>query len=57
VLSQGASHESEARWLLAGELEQIGRSDEARRELALLIKSGIKDEFREKARQKLGKEP
>lgn len=55
VLSPGASYESEARWLLAGELEQIGRVDESRRELALLVKSGIKDEFSARARAKLGK--
>jgi tetratricopeptide (TPR) repeat protein len=52
-LAPGAGFETEARWLLAEELEKIGRPKEARRELELLVKSGAKDEFTEKARAKL----
>jgi tetratricopeptide (TPR) repeat protein len=55
-LSPGAGYETEARWLLAEALEKIGRHDEARRELALLVKSGAKDEFCDKARDKLKKD-
>jgi tetratricopeptide (TPR) repeat protein len=52
-LAVGASFESEARWLLAQSLEQIGRPKDARKELAKLVESGINDEFAKKARAKL----
>ena len=52
-LSLGADFESESRWLLAESLTQLGRSDGARRELAKLVASGLKDEFVEKAKEKL----
>jgi tetratricopeptide (TPR) repeat protein len=52
---EGASFESEARWLLARSLERTGKAEEARLELARLVKTGIKDEFRDKAVQRLKK--
>lgn len=55
-LSSGAAYESEARWLLAEALGQIGRERDARRELAKLVATGIKDSYTEKARAKLKKE-
>jgi tetratricopeptide (TPR) repeat protein len=54
-LATGAGFESEARWLLAGSLEQIGRPDDARKELAKLIASGLNDDFTRLARKKLEK--
>jgi tetratricopeptide (TPR) repeat protein len=54
-LSEGAAYESEARWLLAEALEKVGRTKDARRELAKLVKSGIKDQFSDLAREKLKK--
>jgi len=47
--------ESEARWLLAQSLDQIGRPDAAARELAKLVKSGNQDRFVQMAREKLKK--
>jgi hypothetical protein len=52
-LGLGADFESEARWLLAESLTQLNRPTDARRELAKLVASGLKDEFVEKAKQKL----
>jgi tetratricopeptide (TPR) repeat protein len=52
-LATGAAFESEARWLLAGSLEQIGKPEEARAELAKLLATGINDGFTKKAREKL----
>jgi TolA-binding protein len=52
-LSPGASFESEARWLLALSLEKLGRSADARRELAKLVATGIQDEYTALAKQKL----
>lgn len=49
----GAPFETEARWLLAGALEQTGKPDEAKRELMKLVKTGLRDEFTKKAREKL----
>ena len=54
-LAVGAAFESEARWLLAEALEQIGKSAEAKKELAKLTASGLNDEFTKKARAKLSK--
>ncbi|HKI35542.1 MAG TPA: PKD domain-containing protein [Gemmataceae bacterium] len=54
-LTVGASFESEARWLLAESLEQIGRKEEAKKELAKLVASGINDEFAKKAKDRLQK--
>jgi tetratricopeptide (TPR) repeat protein len=52
-LAIGADFESEARWLLALSLEQIGRADVSQKELAKLVKSGNKDRFVDMAREKL----
>jgi PKD repeat protein len=52
---EGASYESEARWLLADSLERNGMKEEARIELARLVQTGIKDEFRDKAVARLKK--
>ncbi|MBI5757355.1 MAG: PKD domain-containing protein [Planctomycetales bacterium] len=52
-LGLGADFESEARWLLSIALDQLGRPDDSRRELAKLVASGLKDEFVEKAKEKL----
>jgi hypothetical protein len=52
-LGLGADFESEARWLLADSLAQLNRPDDARRELAKLVASGLKDEFVEKAKERL----
>ena len=54
-LGVGAPFEAEARWLLAVSLEQIGRTDDANRELAKLIASGLVDPFAEQAKEKLAK--
>ena len=54
-LTAGAPFETEARWLLAEALDQLGRKDEAKRELAKLIAIGINDEFTKKAIEKLKK--
>jgi TolA-binding protein len=54
-LAVGASFESESRWLLAGSLEQIGRPDDAKKELAKLVASGLNDEFSKLAKEKLSK--
>jgi TolA-binding protein len=52
-LAPGANFESEARWLLAISLDKLGKSDEARRELAQLVATGIQDEYAKRARQRL----
>jgi tetratricopeptide (TPR) repeat protein len=52
-LAVGASFESEARWLLALSLEELGRPDDARRELARLVAIGSNDSFTELAKKKL----
>jgi tetratricopeptide (TPR) repeat protein len=52
-IAVGASFETEARWLLAEGLEQIGKKDEARRELAKLLATGLTDAYTKKAREKL----
>jgi tetratricopeptide (TPR) repeat protein len=54
-LSAGAAYESEARWLRAGSLEKLGRTQEAKQELARLVALGLKDEFSLKARERLQK--
>jgi tetratricopeptide (TPR) repeat protein len=54
-LTMGASFETEARWLLAEALDQTGRKDEAKRELAKLVAIGVNDEFTKKAIEKLKK--
>jgi tetratricopeptide (TPR) repeat protein len=56
-LSSGAGYESEARWLLAESLDRLGEHAKARRELARLVATGIKDRFTDMARAKLKKEP
>ena len=53
AVTTGAPFETEARWLLAEALEQTGKADEAKRELAKLVKTGLNDEFTKKAREKL----
>jgi tetratricopeptide (TPR) repeat protein len=52
-LTVGAEFETEARWLLAQALEWLGRKDDARRELAKLVATGLDDDYSRKARQKL----
>lgn len=52
-LAIGADFETEAYWLLAQSLEQLGRSSEAQRELGRLAACGIDDNFTRMARQKL----
>jgi hypothetical protein len=52
-LAVGAAFESEARWLLATSLQKLNRPEEARRELAKLIASGIQDDFTRMAKEKL----
>lgn len=54
-LAVGADFETEARWLLAEALEKLGKKDEAKRELAKLIATGLNDEFTRKAKEKLQK--
>ncbi len=54
-LTTGAPFETEARWLLAEALDQLGRKDEAKRELAKLIAVGVNDEFTRRAIEKLHK--
>ncbi len=54
-LTVGAGFESEARWLLAETLDTLGRKDEARKELAKLVASGLSDDFVRRARDKLMK--
>jgi tetratricopeptide (TPR) repeat protein len=52
-LTVGAAFETEARWLLAQTLEQLGRKDDAKKELAKLVDSGLNDEFTRRAKEKL----
>ncbi len=54
-MTVGADFESEERWLLAQTLEQLGRKDEARKELAKLVASGLDDAFTHRAKEKLRK--
>ncbi len=54
-LTVGAGFESEARWLLSQTLEQLGRKEDADRELARLVSLGLDDEFTRKAREKVKK--
>lgn len=54
-LGVGSPVETEARWLLALTLEQLGKADEAKRELAKLIATGIRDDFTRKAADRLKK--
>ena len=54
-MTTGAPFETEARWLLAEALAQTGKAEEARRELAKLVKTGLNDEYTRKAREKLKK--
>ena len=55
AVTTGAPFETEARWLLAEALERSGKADEAKRELAQLVKTGLNDEFTRKAREKLSR--
>jgi tetratricopeptide (TPR) repeat protein len=54
-LARGAGWETEARWLLAEALEAAGKKDEAKKELAKLIATGLSDEFTKKAKEQLKK--
>jgi tetratricopeptide (TPR) repeat protein len=56
-LAPGASFESEARWLLALSLEKLGKTDDARRELAKLVATGIQDEYTALAKKRLANQP
>ena len=50
-LAVGAAFETEARSLLARSLDRLGRPDDARKERAKLIATGLDDEFVKKARE------
>ncbi|MFO0930921.1 MAG: PKD domain-containing protein [Gemmataceae bacterium] len=52
-IARGAAFETEARWLLAEALTGTGKPDEARKELAKLVASGLRDEFTARAIEKL----
>ena len=52
-LAVGAPFETEARWLLARSLDRLGRPDEARKERAKLVATGLDDDFVRKARAEL----
>jgi tetratricopeptide (TPR) repeat protein len=54
-VAPGADWETEGRWLLAEALEAAGKKDEAKKELAKLLATGLSDEFTKKAREKLKK--
>jgi tetratricopeptide (TPR) repeat protein len=54
-IARGAGFETEARWHLAEALEQLGRKDAARKELAKLIATGLNDEYTKRAKEKLKK--
>jgi tetratricopeptide (TPR) repeat protein len=56
-LATGAGFEPEARWLLAESLKQLGRAEDARKELAKLVALGGTDAFTKKARSKLEQGP
>ena len=52
-LAPGAATETEARYLLARSLDRLGRPDDARKERAKLVATGLDDEFVRKARGEL----
>ncbi|MFN0198005.1 MAG: PKD domain-containing protein [Planctomycetaceae bacterium] len=52
-LAPGAVFETEARWLLAGSLDKLGRPKDAQQELGKLTKLGFADPFVTAARKKL----
>jgi tetratricopeptide (TPR) repeat protein len=52
-LAPGASFETEARWLLAETLTKLGRTEEAKVELAKLVKLGVADDYTAKAKAQL----
>jgi len=52
-LAIGAHFETEARWRLAQSLEKLGQLDDARRELAKLVATGMNDPFTDLARESL----
>ena len=52
-LAVGANFETEARWLLAESLEKSGQAEQAQKELAKLVASGLKDQFTVMALEKL----
>jgi TolA-binding protein len=54
-VAPGADWETEGRWLLAEALASAGKKEEAKKELAKLLATGLSDEFTKKAREKLGK--
>jgi tetratricopeptide (TPR) repeat protein len=54
-LTVGADFETEERWLLVQTLEQLGRKDEARKELAKLVATGLDDDFTRRAKEMLKK--
>jgi tetratricopeptide (TPR) repeat protein len=56
-LTVGAGFETEARWLLAEALDQVGRTEDSRKELAKIVASGIDDEFTQRAKKKLLTKP
>jgi tetratricopeptide (TPR) repeat protein len=54
-LGSGGRFETEARWLLAEALERLDRKDDAKKELARLVATGLNDSFTKLAREKLKK--
>ena len=52
-LAPGAATETEARFLLARCLDRVGRPDDARKERAKLIATGLDDEFVRKAKEEI----
>lgn len=52
-LAPGAATETEARFLLARCLDRVGRPDDARKECAKLIATGLDDEFVRKAKEEI----
>ena len=55
IVALGAGFETEARWLLAEALDAAGKKDDARKQLAKLIATGLRDEYVKKAIDRLKK--
>jgi tetratricopeptide (TPR) repeat protein len=53
LLTVGASFETEARFVYAECLEKLNRKDDARKELARLVATGLNDDFTKQAKKKL----
>jgi tetratricopeptide (TPR) repeat protein len=53
-LGLGAPFETEARWLRAGALDKLGRTEEARKELRRLLSTGLRDTYTDQAAKAVG---